>query len=121
VRWHAANFVSLEAMFDPDTNAAHAARLLAGHHARTGDWEAAIAAYHSRTPAPAARYLERFRAAWDQAPASGPARMPTPVDDGPADGAPAALALLDASGAAQTAGSLVRAGHLGRRLIGAAP
>jgi soluble lytic murein transglycosylase-like protein len=117
LHWHASGFPSLEAMFDPDRNAAHAARLLAGHHARTGDWEAAVAAYHSLTPAPAARYLARFRAAWGRTSDPGPA-PPAPPD---VPQGVAALALLDDGSAAQTAGSLVKAGGLGHRLIGGAP
>lgn len=117
LHWHAADFASLEAMFDPATNATHAARLLAGHHARTGDWEAAVAAYHSRTPALAARYLTRFREAWH----GGQPAPPASAGVTRTAAAPAALALLDDTQAAQSAGSLVRAGHLGRRLIGGAP
>jgi hypothetical protein len=116
LHWHATDFTSLDAMLDPDTNAGHAARLLAGHHARTGDWEAAVAAYHSRAPAPAARYLARFRAAW------GRNRMPEAAAM-PAERMtePAMPALLDDARAARPAGSLVRAGGLGRSLIGGAP
>jgi hypothetical protein len=59
-RWHAAAFASLDAMLDPDRNALYAARYLARHHARTGDWALAAAAYHSATPEHANRYRERY-------------------------------------------------------------
>jgi hypothetical protein len=59
-RWHAASFASLDAIFDPESNARYAAGLLAGHHARTGDWALAAAAYHSATPEHADRYLARY-------------------------------------------------------------
>lgn len=60
-RWHGAAFPSVEAMFDPDANALYAARFLASLREEFGSWDAAAGAYHSRTPAVAARYVERFR------------------------------------------------------------
>lgn len=122
VHWHAPAFPSLAAMFDPQANADHAARLLAGHYARLGTWQAAVAAFHSRSPARAAQYLARFEAAW----AAGPAPPDTPPDapsaEPPDQRAPHVLiALIDDGSVAQTAGSLVRPGRLGRSLIGAAP
>lgn len=60
-RWHGDAFASPEAMFDPDANALHAARFLASLQSELGSWEAAAGAYHSRTPALAARYTARFR------------------------------------------------------------
>lgn len=59
-RWHGMHFPSSDAMFDPLLNARHAARFLAGLEAGSGDWAAAAGAYHSRTPALAARYRQRF-------------------------------------------------------------
>lgn len=59
-RWHAAAFGSVEDMLDPTRNALYAASYLAQHHARTGDWALAAAAYHSATPEHADRYLARF-------------------------------------------------------------
>ncbi len=58
-RWHGTAFASLDAMFDPQANAAYAARFLSDLHRDTGDWPAAVAAYHSRTPENAERYLAR--------------------------------------------------------------
>lgn len=59
-RWHASGFGSVEEMFDPDQNALYAARYLAKHYARTGDWALSAAAYHSATPEHADRYLARY-------------------------------------------------------------
>jgi len=59
-RWHGAAFPSLEAMVDPLTNARYAATFLARLHAELGDWTQAAGAYHSRTPALATRYSDRF-------------------------------------------------------------
>ncbi|MDM7931817.1 transglycosylase SLT domain-containing protein [Tabrizicola sp.] len=61
-RWHAEAFTSIADMLDPDRNAAYAADYLAQHHADTGDWSAAAAAYHSATPEHAERYRARFEA-----------------------------------------------------------
>jgi hypothetical protein len=59
-KWHGAAFDSIDAMFDPLTNARYAARFLARLHAELGDWSKAAGAYHSRTNALAARYRARF-------------------------------------------------------------
>jgi hypothetical protein len=58
--WHGKHFASLEAMFDPATNAAYAARFLRSLHEETGDWSHAAGFYHSRTPEFFNRYRERF-------------------------------------------------------------
>ncbi len=58
-RWHGARFPSMAAMFDPLGNARYAARFLVELYRETGDWSAAVGAYHSRTPDLAARYLGR--------------------------------------------------------------
>lgn len=59
-RWHGQHFASVEQMFDPDANAAYAARFLSELYAELGDWSRAAGAYHSRTPSFAGRYRERF-------------------------------------------------------------
>lgn len=59
-RWHGQHFASPEAMFDPDANAAYAARFLGELYAEFGDWSRAAGAYHSRTPKYANRYRGRF-------------------------------------------------------------
>jgi hypothetical protein len=64
LRHHPDAFPSLEAAFDPATNAAYAARFLTELRGRSGDWQAAAAAYHSHTPEFAGPYRARVLAAW---------------------------------------------------------
>lgn len=59
-RWHGNAFPSIEAMFDPATNALYAAQFLKRLYAETGSWPKSAAAYHSRTPKFANRYQARF-------------------------------------------------------------
>ena len=60
-RWHGQEFAGPAEMLDPRRNALYAARLLAGHHGRLGDWTLAAGAYHSMTEPLAAAYRARFR------------------------------------------------------------
>ncbi|MEM7090329.1 MAG: lytic transglycosylase domain-containing protein [Pseudomonadota bacterium] len=60
-RWHGKAFRSIDAMFDPDENAAYAARFLKDLYTELGSWPDAAGAYHSRTQALADRYRNRFR------------------------------------------------------------
>ena len=64
---HPNAFASLEEAFDPVANAAYAARFLRALYAETGNWPAAAAAYHSRTPALALPYQALVMAAWEGA------------------------------------------------------
>lgn len=59
-KWHHQHFESLEAMFDPQTNALYAARFLNDLYREKGNWSEAAGAYHSRTPKFATRYAARF-------------------------------------------------------------
>ncbi len=59
-RWHGKAFNSIEAMFDPLTNARYAARFLGELYSELGDWSKAAGAYHSRTPKFAKKYSARF-------------------------------------------------------------
>lgn len=79
---HPTAFRSLEAAFDPQVNAAYAARFLGSLYARTGTWPAAAAAYHSFTPELGAQYAKLIAAVW--------AGAPVPTIPGPpgANGAP---------------------------------
>ena len=56
-RWHGENFLSLEEMFDPSSNANYAAKFLIKLFSEFGNWSAAISAYHSRTPKYGRRYV----------------------------------------------------------------
>ena len=60
LRWHGAEFTSLADVFDPQTNADYAARFLSDLYAEKGDWQQAVAAYHSRTPELAAVYVQKI-------------------------------------------------------------
>ena len=68
---HPRAFASLRAAFDPAMNARWAAGFLLRLRAALGSWHAAIAAYHSRTPALGRPYRRLVTAAWHQAPAGG--------------------------------------------------
>lgn len=61
---HPGAFASLRAAFDPMSNADYAAGFLARLHARLGSWRAAVAAYHSATPARGGPYARLVQAAW---------------------------------------------------------
>ena len=63
--FHPDAFASLDQAFDPDSNARYAARFLTALHAAKNDWPAAIAAYHSETPAVGAAYRRLVLARWD--------------------------------------------------------
>jgi hypothetical protein len=92
--YHPNAFTSLDQAFDPQVNADYAARLLVTLHAQLGDWQQAVAAYHSATPDLGLPYRQRVLAAWAVAPAfvaeSGPQiaafgiRIWTPVSAGAA-------------------------------------
>lgn len=56
IRWHGAEFTSVEAMFEPTENAVYAARFLLQLYHEFGDWDDAIGAYHSRKTAAATTY-----------------------------------------------------------------
>ncbi len=59
LRWHSAGFSSLNEMFDPEMNAAYAARFLTQLRRNEGGWSEAVAAYHSRNNRQAEAYLAR--------------------------------------------------------------
>lgn len=61
---HPGAFASAAEGFDPARNADYAARFLASLYAKTGDWPAAAARYHSATPGFADAYRARVLAAW---------------------------------------------------------
>ena len=59
-KWHGQHFESVEAMFDPMTNATYAAKHLSDLYNEFADWTKAAGAYHSRTETYASRYRERY-------------------------------------------------------------
>ncbi|HEV7264250.1 MAG TPA: lytic transglycosylase domain-containing protein [Falsiroseomonas sp.] len=70
LRHHPEAFPSLDAAFEPATNARYAARFLTELRQSRGDWQAAAAAYHSHTPEFAEPYRARVLAAWAEEQAS---------------------------------------------------
>lgn len=61
---HAGAFASLDHAFDPQMNASYAADFLGRLYRETADWPRAAAAYHSRTPDLASKYLTKIFAVW---------------------------------------------------------
>lgn len=112
-KWHGDAFDSIDTMFDPVANARYAAAFMTNLHAELGNWSDAAGAYHSRTPALAARYRARFDRILAGLPATG--------NDGRKGGARAPLqrqtdkrqprrALVDGLSQAASRGSLVPVG-----------
>lgn len=58
-RWHGQEFTDIDAMLDPATNADYAARYLKSLRDQYGDWDTAVAYYHSRDPDRGTAYRER--------------------------------------------------------------
>jgi|SRR6516165_1817226 hypothetical protein len=73
---HPAAFATLEEAFDPLANALYAARFLRLLFSQTGDWSAAVAAYHSQTHEIGAAYQSRVLAVWNP-----PGSIPSPPTD----------------------------------------
>jgi hypothetical protein len=65
--YHPAAFASLDAAFDPRSNATYAAHFLNALYAASKDWPTAIAAYHSETPALGDAYRVLVMARWQNA------------------------------------------------------
>jgi hypothetical protein len=78
LRWHGHAFASVAQMFDPLQNARYAAAFLTDLHLEFGDWDAAVAAFHSRTPDFAARYMERYHRIYAALAPDGQDRAPRP-------------------------------------------
>jgi hypothetical protein len=73
LKYHPGAFASLEEAFDPTANAAYAARFLRELYDREGNWEAAVADYHSATSWFGEPYRDAVLAIWrgGGAPAAG--------------------------------------------------
>lgn len=71
LHYHPDAFASLQQAFDPQNNARYAAQFLADLQLRLGDWQAAVAAYHSARPALGAPYSRQVFSAWLDAPPTG--------------------------------------------------
>ncbi len=64
--YHADAFGSLDAAFDPDTNARYAATFLDQLYSQSGSWPKAAADYHSQTPDVGVDYEKRVLALWPE-------------------------------------------------------
>lgn len=62
--YHPAAFATLAEAFDPLANALYAARFLRVLFSQTGDWPAAVSAYHSQTRPIGAAYQDKVLAVW---------------------------------------------------------
>lgn len=62
--YHPEAFRNWQDAFDSDANADAAATILSQLHARTGDWNQAVALYHSSDPARGQPYLRSVLGAW---------------------------------------------------------
>ncbi len=69
---HPQAFASLDDAFDPAMNVQYGASFLQRLHVITGDWPAAVAAYHSFTPDRGAEYARRVAVIWPLAAAYVP-------------------------------------------------
>ena len=66
LRHHPDAFASLEDAFDPEKNAAYAARFLASLQEMSKNWLQAAANYHSQTPELGLAYQRKVMAAWPE-------------------------------------------------------
>lgn len=120
-RWHGQNFTSIEAMFDPTTNARYAARFLGELYEEFGDWSKAAGAYHSRSP----KFAKKYRARFDRILANLPdvstmslAPVPSAIlQQKPSEPRQNNFPLLQSSGQSASIASLVLIEESGRRLI----
>ena len=94
---HPDAFASLEAAFDPATNARYGARFLTELFGQTGSWPHAVAAYHSQTPGIGESYQWQVLQAWAEG--DGPASHPRA-------GRPANASPYASPGAPSTAGAI---------------
>lgn len=76
---HPNAFSSLDLAFEPQVNAAYAARFLKELYGQTGDWSKAAALYHSATPELGADYQRKVLAVWPEEQRLASAAMPSPL------------------------------------------
>lgn len=78
--YHPEAFRALDEAFDPATNAAAAAAILANARLSSGSWESAIALYHSATPMRGGPYMRQVLSVWPWARARSLATADTGAD-----------------------------------------
>ena len=118
-RWHGDKFSSIDEMFDPETNADHAARFLVENHQKTGNWVDAVAAYHSTSPDLAEAYIERIEGILQDFSDAG--QLPEQANEEPIRVAINTYPLLMPGGGAGGLASLVPTQSGGRPLFLAGP
>ena len=119
LRWHGANFGSLEEMFDPESNAEYAARFLVENYQRKGNWVDAVAAYHSSTATNAKDYVARVESVLIQLGEEGQSAFAEPAR--PEQARPKNRFPLLQAGASGALASLVPQHSSGVPLFSAAP
>lgn len=67
LQYHPRAFPDLDAAFDPATNVGYAANFLAGLRRETGDWQSAVAHYHSSNAALNRDYQKKVVGLWNKA------------------------------------------------------
>ena len=106
-RWHHEEFASIEEMFNPTLGASYAAKFLNKLRKELGSWDAAVGAYHSRTP----RHAKRYTALYKQHLAQVRTQPPVKLAHRPAKRASRSgknqFPLLTSQGASVSSGSLV--------------
>ncbi|MGG5818979.1 transglycosylase SLT domain-containing protein [Falsiroseomonas sp. HW251] len=116
LRHHPNAFPTLDAAFDPITNARYAARFLTELYAPRNDWSRAASAYHSATAEYAEPYRQRVMSAWTEEmarPFPAVAIPGVPFRLGPSLPAPANAITIRAPMASATFGGAMGGGAMG--------
>lgn len=85
-RWHSEAFPDAETMMDPVENTRYAARFLRSLKDRHGDWDSAVAAYHSNQPDRGAAYSAKVEVARNQIEDGQDTPMPDAPTEFPTEG-----------------------------------
>ena len=118
LHYHPDAFASIDAAFDPATNAAYAGGFLAALKRETGSWTAAASRYHSATPEFAVPYRARIMRLWQAARAPATAVADAGTAARTADAAATAEADADAESRRRAAAAhrkAIVAAYLARR------
>jgi hypothetical protein len=98
LHYHDEAFPTVSRALDPMANARYAARFLKRLHDELGDWPAAVAAYHSRTPSRGQAYRDRVMAQWPGGPEAALVAMRSePLPPPPPEAPPMRMEVAEAS------------------------
>jgi hypothetical protein len=98
LHYHEDAFPNAARALDPMANARYAARFLKRLHDELGDWPAAVAAYHSRTPSRGQAYRDRVMAQWPGGPEAALVAMRSePLPPPPPEAPPMRVEVAEAS------------------------